>query len=183
MKWKWVISSETTPVLLCVHITRNSKKQQSVVYYSYRNTILSVWDQLNFGLCIGPCMRVWCPWWLKMVQRYTLYLNASRYSLIPRARYMSFWTSNCQQKLHRTRFGWEMGCANFSYLFSQQLVNWFWPNLLTPVQVLPNFWNKKVWTDFLFLIFKIFLTVYIFWAFLLKIQTPISLSILEVRGA
>ena len=45
----------------------------------------------------------------------------------PRSRYMSFWSSNCQHKVHWARFGWEMGCIKFSAIVSQQLVDRFQP--------------------------------------------------------
>ena len=35
-----------------------------------------------------------------------------------RARYMYFWSSNCQHKVHWARFGWEMGCIKLGELFS-----------------------------------------------------------------
>ena len=36
-----------------------------------------------------------------------------------RARYMSFWSPNCQHKVHWARFSWEMGCTKFwQFIFS-----------------------------------------------------------------
>ena len=45
-----------------------------------------------------------------------------------RVRYMSFWSSNCQHKVHWARFGLEMGCTKFSAIVSQQLVNHWQPD-------------------------------------------------------
>ena len=42
-----------------------------------------------------------------------------------RARYVSFWSSNCQHKVYWARLGWEMGCTKFSAIVSQQLVDRF----------------------------------------------------------
>ena len=43
-----------------------------------------------------------------------LYIVPGCMTLKPRrARYMSFWSSNSQRKVHLARFGWKMGCTKF----------------------------------------------------------------------
>ena len=80
------------------------------------------------------------PRWFKMIQRHTLYLNVWHWSLVLRARCMSFWSSNCQHKLRGTRFTCEMDCISFRDFFTRFiLLKGFVPGLFKLARTLPNF--------------------------------------------
>merc|ERR1711966_204778 len=105
---------------------------------------------------------------------------------------MSFWSSNCQHKVHWARFGWEMGCTKFSALISQQLVNRFCPNFIRgrerfetiPCKKLSKFAPAWAGKQIIYQNREVqILTILVSRDLLLKNKTVITSSILGVRSS
>ena len=92
----------------------------------------------------------------------------------------------------RTKFGWKMGCTTWDNLSSQQLMSRFWPDFFRGRERFETIRSKKMSTlklawaekNYLYQNREVqILPILVFRALPLKIQTAITLSILEIRGS
>ena len=158
--------------------------------YNVYCTVLSIWGEMIILLCVRNYMGVWGSWWLKRLPRHRNDLSVWRWRLLgPDMRLFGLQIANTKdlpvqwpvltkfrdflnQVLHPERIctGPFYSSANVSVVLGWKGLNGFPPSRF---QQQKEIQNREVQ----------FLPILVFWALLLKIQTPITLLILGVRGS